>query len=41
LETRGCKVSGAGAEWFKASRDDVLAIYEFINHGGVGKIGKN
>jgi T5orf172 domain-containing protein len=30
LETRGRKISGAGAEWFKASRDDVLAIYQFI-----------
>ena len=30
LETRGYKVLGAGAEWFKTSRDDVLAIYHFI-----------
>ena len=31
LETRGCKITGGGAEWFKASRDEILAIYEFIN----------
>jgi hypothetical protein len=31
LETRGCKVTGGGAEWFKASRDEILAIYQFIN----------
>ena len=30
LETRGRKISGGGAEWFKASRDEVLAIYRFI-----------
>jgi hypothetical protein len=30
LETRGCKVTGGGAEWFKASRDEILAIYQFI-----------
>jgi hypothetical protein len=27
LETRGCKITGGGAEWFKASRDDIRAIY--------------
>jgi hypothetical protein len=31
LETRGSKITGGGAEWFKASRDDILAIYQFIN----------
>jgi hypothetical protein len=31
LETRGCKIAGGGAEWFKASRDEILAIYQFIN----------
>ena len=30
LETRGRKIPGGGAEWFKASRDEVLAIYRFI-----------
>lgn len=30
LETRGRKISGGGAEWFKASRDEVFAIYKFI-----------
>jgi hypothetical protein len=34
LETRGRKISGAGAEWFKASRDEVLAIYKFVKQGG-------
>jgi hypothetical protein len=33
LETRGRKISGAGAEWFRASRDEVLAIYQFIKQG--------
>jgi hypothetical protein len=36
LETRGRKISGAGAEWFKAGRDEVLAIYQFIKQGGGG-----
>jgi hypothetical protein len=31
LETRGHKVSGGGAEWFKATRDEVLDAYRFIN----------
>jgi hypothetical protein len=31
LRARGCKVGGGGDEWFKASRDEVLAIYQFIN----------
>jgi len=30
LEARGHKIVGAGTEWFKASRDDVIAIYHFI-----------
>jgi hypothetical protein len=30
LEARGCKISGGGAEWFKATRDEVVAIYRFI-----------
>jgi T5orf172 domain-containing protein len=30
LETRGRKISGGGTEWFKASREEVLAIYQFI-----------
>jgi hypothetical protein len=33
LETRGRKISGGGTEWFKATRDEVLAIYEFIAQG--------
>jgi hypothetical protein len=32
LETRGCKISGGGAEWFAASRDEILAIYQFIEN---------
>jgi predicted protein tyrosine phosphatase len=31
LETRGRKISGGGTEWFMASRDEVLAIYKFID----------
>lgn len=31
LEVRGCKISGGGAEWFKVSRDEILAIYKFIS----------
>ena len=31
LETRGCKIAGGGAECFKASRDDIVAIYQFID----------
>ena len=27
LEYRGAKISGAGKEWFKASREDVVSIY--------------
>lgn len=34
LETRGRKIPGGGTEWFKASRDEVLAIYQFITEGG-------
>lgn len=30
LETRGRKVSGGGAEWFKATREEVLEIYRFV-----------
>jgi hypothetical protein len=30
LETRAQKVVGGGAEWFRATREDVLAIYRFI-----------
>jgi hypothetical protein len=30
LEARGRKISGGGAEWFKTSRDEVLAIHSFI-----------
>jgi hypothetical protein len=34
LETRGRKIPGGGAEWFKASRDEILAIYQFITQSG-------
>jgi hypothetical protein len=34
LETRGRKIAGGGTEWFKVTRDEVLAIYEFITQGG-------
>src|SRR5260221_10280687 len=30
LRVRGRKVVGGGDEWFKATRDEVIAIYEFI-----------
>ena len=30
LEARARKISGGGAEWFKVSRDEVIAIYRFI-----------
>lgn len=30
LEHRGCKVEGAGAEWFKTTREEVIDIYQFI-----------
>jgi hypothetical protein len=33
FEHRGCKVAGGGAEWFKASRAEVIAIYQFITKG--------
>jgi hypothetical protein len=33
LETRGRKIAGGGTEWFKTSRDEVLAIYDFISQG--------
>lgn len=32
LETRGCKITGGGVEWFKAGRKEVLEIYQFISH---------
>src|SRR6266478_9651228 len=31
LETRGRKIVGAGTEWVKATRNEVLAIYQFIS----------
>jgi hypothetical protein len=30
LEYRGAKIKGAGTEWFKASRDEVIAVYRLI-----------
>jgi hypothetical protein len=33
LETRDRKIAGGGTEWFKASRDEVLTIYDFISQG--------
>jgi len=30
LEHRGAKVAGAGKEWFKTSRDEIVAIYRSI-----------
>jgi T5orf172 domain len=34
LEYRGLKIAGAGKEWFKGSREDVVSIYRWINHFG-------
>jgi hypothetical protein len=34
LETRGRKIAGGGTEWFKATRDEILAIYQFIAQAG-------
>jgi hypothetical protein len=34
LETRGQKINGAGTEWFKTTRDEVIAIYQFIMKTG-------
>jgi T5orf172 domain len=31
LEARGRKIVGGGAEWFKATRDEILSIYQFIS----------
>lgn len=33
LETRAQKIVGGGAEWFRTNRDEVLAIYRFIQNG--------
>jgi hypothetical protein len=30
LETRGQKIDGAGTEWFKTTRDEIRAIYDFV-----------
>jgi hypothetical protein len=30
LEYRGAKIKGAGKEWFKVSRDEVVTIYRTI-----------
>jgi hypothetical protein len=30
LETRGRKITGGGAEWFKVTREEVLEIYRFV-----------
>lgn len=35
LETRGRKIAGAGLEWFKTSRDEVLEIYHFVAQSAV------
>ena len=31
LETRGRKISGGGAEWFKTTREEVLDVYRYIS----------
>jgi hypothetical protein len=30
LETRGRKIDGAGAEWFKATPQEILTIHKFV-----------
>ena len=34
LEHRGRKVSGGGAEWFKTTPDEIIAIYKFVAEVG-------
>jgi hypothetical protein len=34
LEVRGRKIEGAGAEWFKTTVNELLAIHEFIISNG-------
>ena len=33
LEARGKKINGGGAEWFRTTREEVLAIYRFVQNG--------
>ena len=35
LSYRGAKIAGAGKEWFKAGRDEIIAIYRSIEEHGV------
>jgi hypothetical protein len=30
LRVRGRKITGGGDEWFRATRDEIIAIYRFI-----------
>jgi hypothetical protein len=30
LEYRGRKIHGAGKEWFKANRDEIISIYHSV-----------
>lgn len=30
LRVRGRKIIGGGDEWFKATRDEIIAIYQFV-----------
>jgi hypothetical protein len=34
LEARGQKIVGGGAEWFRCTRDELLAIYRFVMGSG-------
>ena len=34
LEARGKKIEGGGAEWFRTTREEVLAVYRFIRDSG-------
>lgn len=35
LEARGKKIDGGGAEWFRTTREEVLAIYRFVQNGAI------
>jgi hypothetical protein len=37
LEYHGAKIVGGGKEWFKASREEVVAIYQSIADGSAPK----
>ena len=38
LEARGRKIVGGGTEWFRVTRDEIVAIYEFIRSEALGRV---